>query len=374
MTLSFYVARRFLRSFLVVFATFWGILFLIGLVDEVHRVSKSEGPFTEALILSALNVPATLYTILPLVMLLSAVVLFLGLARSSELVVMRASGRSALRIILAPMVVAALLGGLAVTVGNPLVSATANRYEEKRSDMRDARRDTVSIGRNGVWMRQSATYTNSQGETRNGQAVIHAARGNRDATELYEVSFLVLSPSGSPVRRIDADRAILQPGQWQLFAAKDWPLGQSTNPERDASLASMLTVPSNLTARAIRDSFGEPSSVPVWNLPEFINAMEEAGFSATRHRVWLNMEIALPALMVAMVMLAAAFTMRHTRFGGTGIRVLLALGAGLAVFFLRNITQVLGDNGQVPVMLAAWAPPLIALSLALALLLHLEDG
>ena len=38
------------------------------------------------------------------------------------------------------------------------------------------------------------------------------------------------------------------------------------------------------------------------------------------------------------------FTMRHVRFGGTGSMVLLALGAGLGVFFLRNVAQVLGDN------------------------------
>jgi lipopolysaccharide export system permease protein len=62
------------------------------------------------------------------------------------------------------------------------------------------------------------------------------------------------------------------------------------------------------------------------------------------------------------------------RFGGTGSMVLLALGAGLGVFFLRNVAQVLGDNGQIPVALAAWAPPAIALMLSLALLLHLEDG
>ena len=78
--------------------------------------------------------------------------------------------------------------------------------------------------------------------------------------------------------------------------------------------------------------------------------------------------------MSAMVLVAAGFTMRHARFGGTGILVLLSLMGGFAIFFLRNFAQVLGENGQVPVVVAAWAPPVAAALLALTLLLHLEEG
>ncbi|WP_339107409.1 LPS export ABC transporter permease LptG [Thioclava sp. GXIMD4216] len=371
MILGRYVARRFLRSFLLVLASFWGILFLVGLVEEVRKLD-AEASFGRAVLLSLLNIPETLYTIMPLIMLLAAVVLFLNLARSSELVVMRASGRSALGILVSPVLTALVLGGLLISVGNPLVSATSNRYDELRSDV--GMQTTVSVGRNGVWMRQSATYKDSSGKIRTGQAVISAARANGDATTLYDVSFLILDSDSNAVRRVVADRAILETAQWRLFNAKDWPLGSSTNPERDATTSSQLTIATSLTASSIRDSFGAPSAIPLWKLPAFIKTLDAAGFSALRHRVWFEMELAQPLMMVAMVLLAASFTMRPTRFGGIGQRVLLALVSGLAVFFLRNVAQVLGDSGQIPVLLAAWAPPVIALMFSIALLLHLEDG
>ena len=62
-------------------------------------------------------------------------------------------------------------------------------------------------------------------------------------------------------------------------------------------------------------------------------------------------------LLVAMVLVAAGFTMRHTRFGRTGVMVLMALGLGFALYFVRNFAQVLGENGQIPPLLAAWGPP-----------------
>ena len=54
--------------------------------------------------------------------------------------------------------------------------------------------------------------------------------------------------------------------------------------------------------------------------------------------------------------------------------VLWALLGGFLIFFLRNFAQVLGETGQIPIALAAWAPPIATAFLALGLVLHLEDG
>ena len=77
---------------------------------------------------------------------------------------------------------------------------------------------------------------------------------------------------------------------------------------------------------------------------------------------------------MAMVLVASAFTMRHTRSGGTGVAVLLAILLGFGLYFIRSFSQILGENGQIPVVLSAWAPPVAAVFLALGLLLHKEDG
>ncbi|KFE35020.1 LPS export ABC transporter permease LptG [Thioclava atlantica] len=372
MTLALYLSWRFAKSFLIVAASFWGILFLIDIVEEIRHFAGDGLSLAQIGVLAALKIPETLYHILPLIVMLSAVALFIALARSSELVVIRAAGRSALRMLVAPMGVALILGLLALLIGNPLVSATSKRYDALLDHYKLDGGSTVSIGREGVWMRQSAGVgANGQAQA---QAVIHAARANSDATTLYDVTFLIFDPERGPVRRINASTAQLAPGEWRLSGVKDWPLGSSTNPERDAKTEAKLTLPSDLTEARIRDSFGKPSAVPIWQLPSFIASLEGAGFSARRHLVWFHMELALPVMLIAMVLIAASFTMDPARSGGTGLKVLLALGAGLGLFFLRNIAQVLGDNGEIPVLLAAWAPPVIGLLLPLARLLHREDG
>src|SRR5690606_21763634 len=152
---------------------------------------------------------------------------------------------------------------------------------------------------------------------------------------------------------------------WDLTAA---------NPELGAvTLPEYTCLPSDLTPERIRDSFGTPNAVPIWQLPSYIDGLESAGFTARSYRLWFQMELAQPLLLAAMVLIAAGFSMRHSRFGKTGTMVLYAMLAGFAVFFLRNFAQALGDSGQIPIVLAAWSPPLAAALLALGLVLHLED-
>ncbi|SIQ41344.1 lipopolysaccharide export system permease protein [Paracoccus thiocyanatus] len=373
MILSVYVARRFLRMLVMIAAIFGAILFLIDIVEQIRRFSDENIGLAGAAGLSLLNITASFYSILPLITVLAGIALFLGLSRTSELVAIRAAGRSGLRVLAAPALAAALAGMLAVAMLNPMVAATAKRYDDAVARMKSGGGQTVSVGENAVWLRQALPTQDAKGDETSGQVVIRASRASPDAITLYDATFMVFSPESGPTRRIDAAQARLTAGAWELTDTKEWPLTQA-NPEAMARTAPRLELPTDLTAARIRDSFGRPEAIPVWQLPTFIRGLERAGFSAQRHKVWFQMELARPLLMVAMIAIAAVFTMRHLRGGKMGLWVLGAFGCGIGLFFLRNLAQVLGDNGDIPPALAGWAPPMVALLFALGALLRLEDG
>lgn len=369
MILARYVARRFLRSLLMIAGVFLLILMLIDMIEMIRRFAGRDIGLTGAARLAALDIAASFYSILPLVTVLAGIALFLGLARTSEMVAIRASGRSALRVVAAPAITAILVGALAVGLLNPLVAVTGKRFDDAVAEIQREGQQTVSLGDSAVWLRQALI----EDGTETGQVVIRADRASPDATTLYGASFMIFDAESGPIRRIEAREARLEPGEWQLQGVKDYPL-DSANPEAEATVSDALNIASDLTAQRIRDGFGRPEAVPVWQLPGFIAGLERAGFSAARHRVWLQMELARPFLMAAMLLVAASFTMQHVRGRNTGIAVLLAFGGGIGLFFLRNLAQVLGDNGQIAPAMAGWAPPLVGALLALGLILHREDG
>lgn len=375
MILAAYLGRRYLRAFAFVALAFVAILFLIDIIEEIRRFG--EAGLARTSWLAGLSVVGALYAILPLVGLLGGIALFLGLSRSSELVAMRAAGRSGLRIMAAPATTALLLGVLAVAGLNPIVAATTKRYDAASARIGAGSEAAVSLGKGAVWLRQGIGMGDSpSGESQGtaaGQIVIRAARASADATTLYDATFFVFEAPRGLVTRIEAQSARLVQGAWQISGARRWPL-DAENPAAAVETLPGLTLPTDLTAARIRDGFGAPLAIPVWQLPRFIDGLERAGFSGLRHRVWLWQELARPAMMAAMVMLAASFTMRPARGRRTGVLVLLAFAAGIGLFFLRNLAQVLAEAGQVPPPMAALAPPLIAALLALTTLLRLEDG
>ena len=363
MILHFYFARRFLVTFLSIFFVFVILLGLIDLVDELQDFPDLS--FGDVLEIVLLKLPEANYEILPLIVILSAVALFVRLARSSELVVVRAAGRSALGTLIAPLTVAAMVGVLSVTMFNPIVAASSKRYNDLINTYIGFGSNVLAISAEGLWLRQG---------TEEGQTVIHATRASSDVSVLFDATFMSFSPEGDPKTRIAARTATLANGEWQLKRAKKWDLKRGGNPESASIAQDTMTLPSSLTQARIIESFGKPEYIPIWDLPRFISQLEQAGFSARRYEMWFQMELARPLFLTALVLVAAAFTMRHTRLGNTGVSVLTAVMLGFSLHYIRNFAQILGENGQIPILLAAWAPPVASLLLALGILLHMEDG
>ncbi|MGY6410949.1 MAG: LPS export ABC transporter permease LptG [Alkalilacustris sp.] len=364
MILSRYMARRYLTSFLGVMAVMAGILLMLDMVEQLRRFAGDGVGVGAALRLAALRMPSSLYAVLPLVAMLATLAMFVALARSSELVVARAVGRSALGVVLAPALVALGLGALAVAVLNPLVAATARHYDASIARLGGTDTALLSLGRDGLWLRDASPA---------GQRVIRASQSSADATRLVDVTILGFGADNALAYRLDAAAVRLVPGAWDLTEAREWDL-TAPNPALGARSHSSLLLPTTLTPEALRDSFAPPITIPIWDLPGFIAAMDTAGFAALEHRVWLQMELALPLMLMAMVLLGAGFTLGHIRAGRQGVMVLAALIAGFGAFFLRDFAQVLGENGQIPPALAAWSPPMIASLLAVAFILQMEEG
>jgi len=363
MTLQLYFARRFLVTFL---ATGLALAVLLGLIDLVDEISNfPDLPLRDVLALVLLNVPWANYEILPLVMTLAAVALFLRLSRSSELIVLRASGRSALRGLLGPVLVALAIGVLSLVMGNPIVAATAKRHNDLKLSNRGGSLSALAIASEGLWLRQGSAE---------GQTVIYAVRASSDFGTLYAPNFVDFATDGRPLRRINAETARLAEGEWHLVNAKIWTLDQDVNSEATAEQRATLTLRSDLTQDRILESFGRPEFIPIWELPRFIDQLEQTGFSARRYAIWFHTELARPVFLVAMVLIAAAFTMRHMRGVNVGLMVMSAVLIGFGLHYIRNFALILGENGQIPILLAAWAPPVAAIFLALGILLHLEDG
>jgi lipopolysaccharide export system permease protein len=203
-----------------------------------------------------------------------------------------------------------------------------------------------------------------------GVAVVHArnVRLHHNALVADQVSILRLDANTDLLERLEAGHATLNSGDWAL---QDVSLLQ---PGSTPQHLQQMSFPTDLTVNRVQESFASPNALSFWALPGFIHLLRRSGFSTTQHELVFQSLLALPLLCATMALVAAGFSMRPSRRGGAGTMLVAGVGFGFALFMVSEVANQFGTSGAVPVSLAAWAPTVAGLFLALALLLHLEDG
>ena len=374
-TLTGYVARGFLGMTATMLAALTGLVALFDFIELLRRAAtRPDVGFSIALEIAALRLPFVSLQILPFAILLGGIVAFWRLTRSSELIVARAAGISAWGFLTGPLVVAVLLGILATCAVSPISSALLSRAERMDQTFLRSGGGMTALAGGRLWLRQADRDLDPQGVAiisgrpvamRSAAAPIPRAEAR---FEWQDVTVWRLNGTDRPLARIEAPRARLTAGTWVVEDAVTF------GADRIASPAGRIELPTELTPDRIEDSFASPETLDFWALPGFIAVLEEAGFSAVRHRIQFQSLLALPVLALAMALLAAGFSMRQTRRGGVAQMIGGGIAAGFALFVVDKVSNEFGEAGSLPVVLAAWAPTVAGLLLALALLLHLEDG
>ena len=374
MTFTFSRIQRYiLRECLTGLALVLGVLLLaILMIDVVEQLRTVGGDvklsLAGALRLSLMKLPQIVEQTLPFAILVASMLAFTRLNRRSELSIIRASGISAWRFLAPVIVMALVLGILTTTVLNPFAARLTETFELERARLLNEGRQTMTVSDTGVWLRQGDDTS---------QIVIHAKRVEDGGIVLSDVKLIEeerLFAGSQPtndyvfVRRIDADRAYLRNGFWQLEnVVENVP---NLPPERKPNLA----IPTSLDAVTLLDKFASPNTIGFWNLPRFVSQTRAAGLDASRYTMRWNTLMATPALFVAMGLIGAIVCLRLSRLGGTS--QLLAIGSLLAVglYFFTQFSSSLGATGAAPPVVAAWSPPLFVLFGTLTWLAYREDG
>jgi lipopolysaccharide export system permease protein len=160
----------------------------------------------------------------------------------------------------------------------------------------------------------------------------------------------------------------LHPGYWSLENARV--LAPDTAPVDD----NTYLLATNLTAEQVTQSFVPPESVPFWRLPEVRDRTERAGLDATAYALQYQKLLARPLLFVAMVLVAASFSLRFFRFGGVARMVAGGVASGFVLYVMTKVVGDLGGAGLISTQVAAWSPAIVGSMLGSLVLLYQEDG
>jgi lipopolysaccharide export system permease protein len=274
-------------------------------------------------------------------------------------VVARSAGISAWQFVAPAMAVAFVLGIVATAVYNPISAILQEHSKRFEAELFGQTANALSRSGGTFWVSQ---------RTDEGQAIINAVASRDQGINLNGVSIFIFDTEGRFKQRIEARAAVLVPGAWALRDARVYGLGLVPTDQAEYRLKT------SLTPEQVRESFATPETVPFWELPVYIQIAEHAGLVAAGYRLQFQKLLARPFLLAAMVLLAAAVSLRFFRFGGVQKMVLSGVAAGFLLYVLSKVTEDLSKAELMHPVAAAWLPVLVGGITGVIALLYQEDG
>jgi lipopolysaccharide export system permease protein len=359
-TLARYFGLRFLSATLAIFI---GIIALTALIDYVEMMRRAtDMPNASPLLVakvSLFRVPQIGERLMPFCVLIGAMSCYLNLSRRNELVVARAAGISAWQFVAPAVAVAFVLGALASTLYNPISAILQERSKRLEYELFGSSATRLAVNTGTFWIGQ---------RTSDGEAIINAGSSRDQGAELSAVTIFRFDKAGAFAERMDARSATLGARAWQLTDVRGYPLGEKPYSRASGEL------PTNLTRAQVSENVATPESVSFWELPRYINTAEHVGLAAAGYRLQFQKLLARPFLLAAVVLLAAAVSLRFFRFGGVQKMVLSGVLAGFLLYVLSKVTDDMTKAGLMHPVAAAWLGVLVAGVVGVTALQYEEDG
>ena len=348
-----YVISLYAKVVGVAFLGLLGLFYISAFLDKSEKMFKGDASLGLVLSFLFYSTPQFVYFIIPLAALLSVLVTFGLLARSSELTVMKACGISLYRIA-APVVVMSLVGTAVLFGLEQRVLARANRNAEA-ADRRIRNlppQNLNPLNRRWIVARDGSIY--------------HYGYFDADTLTLTNLSVYSLAGDAWRMSRIThATTAKFGGGSWQ--ARNGWIrdyAGDSPRYDDFGDERLQLEPP---------DYFGTSTPVAelmtVPELQKHIADLSASGVNVLPLAVELQRKIAFPFVTLVMSLLAVPFGVTTGRRGalyGIGIGIVLAL----SYWVLLHVFLAIGGAGLLPPFLAGWSANIIVAGAAAYLLLN----
>ena len=341
-----YFAKAVLLHTLMVLAVLLALMTLVTFISQQDDIGQGSYGVSGAFLVTLLQLPQQAYQMLPIAALIGAIIGLGGLARDSELTVVRAAGFSVARIAvsaaLAGLVVAALLWVIGEYFAPP-----ADQYARQYKIF--SRYSQVEFtGSRSAWVRQGPYFINVRRQA---------------AENLY---------GGVYVYELDAERRLVMVGRAET-ASQDatgrWVLNNYSETRLGEDATKARVVPRLVTDQKFNADFlgmavTSPESMPLGDLYAYKAHLKANNLDSSVWEIAFWSRISRLVAAVAVCIFAVPFAFGPLRSAGAGARTIMGIMVGVLFVLL---TQTLENSGQVyglNPLLVAFGPTALLLAIA----------
>ena len=336
-----FLIHLFNRSLLKVFLTFFIIILIINVLEQIEFFKNVDLNFFYLLFLSFLNTPSILFEILPFIFLISAQVFFIYLIDNKELEIFKYMGLNNLNIIKIISVYTFITSLLLVIIFYNISAILENSYLSIKNKYSEDNKYLAVITGNGLWIKD---------EIGNNINIIHANKTKNEF--LLDVSITQFNKNFEIQSIINSKKVDISSFQWKLFE----PLILKNN---QSIVINKMTLQSNFNLKKINSLFSNLSSLTIFELFKLRKSYKSLNYSVIDVDSHLYKVISYPVYLT-LITIFAAIIMFNIRFQKNSLfKIVLGIFLSVIIYYINYFLNILGTNEKIPLVLSIFMPLII---------------
>ena len=347
MVLDRYIAKTVIMGCLLASFVMLSIFVFVDFIAQLSDVGKGDYGALQAVVFVLLRLPQRLYELSPSILLLGGILSLGTLAANSELIVMRASGVTVMRITRSVLQTGFIIAILVALLGEFIAPSAIRSAKAYRAEAIEKK---LTVGAaNDIWARDGNRYVN--------------VKQILPDQQLRQIHLYELDENWQLNSITYAEQAQYQNQEWVLNNIKRSDIcisGVKTTYEAQLILKRLIL----LELFSVLEL--ESKDMSAMELLTYSRYLQDNNLDTGEYLLSFWIKVVTPFTCLAMLMIAMPIVFATTpRSGGAGQRIMLAIIIGIVYFVVNRSVNYLGLAINIAPLLSALAPLMLVTMISL---------
>ena len=325
-------------SFFKVFFTFFIIILITNVLEQIDFFKNIDLSFFYLIFLSFLNTPSILFEILPFIFLLTTQILFINLIDRKELEIFKYTGLNNLMIIKIISLYSFVLGLILIVIFYNGSAQLKNSYLLIKNKYSDNNKYLAVITENGLWIKDEiASKIN----------IINAKKV--DNNFLLEVSITQFDKNFELLKIIQSSKVDISSYKWKIFD----PLIVKNNQE---IILNETSLQSNFDLKKINSLFSNLSSLTMFELLTLRKSYKILNYSLIDIDSHIYKIISYPVYLTLITIFSAIIMFNIGYQKNSFFNITMGIFLSVIIYYINYFLNILGTNGKIPLIISIFMP------------------
>ena len=336
-----FLINLFNSSFLKVFFTFFIIILITNILEQIDFFENDNISFYFLVFLSFLNTPSIIFEIFPFIFLLSTQIFFIYLIDKKELDVFKYTGLNNLKIIKIIGLYTFVMGLILIVFFYNISAVMKNSYLLIKNKYSDDNKYLAVITDNGLWIKD---------EIENKINIINANKV--DNQFLLEVSITQLNKNFEVLKIIKSKKIDISSFKWKIFE----PLILNNNRKKNLS---EMEFKSNFDFQKINSLFSNLSSLTMLELFELKKSYKTLNYSLIDIHSHMYKVFSYPIYLTLITIFSSVIMLNIGYQKNSFFKITLGIFLSVIIYYVNYFLNILGTNEKIPLILSISMPLII---------------